>query len=261
LAADFAKDFEAGMDRFWNERNTDSAQLLRDMGRYFAQFEIERGNLYLELIRVLTATRTKAVLVTTNYDLLIEQAINSVGWFVHYGGPPAPLQNIPVLKIHGSCNFLPNLSPERISGVAFDLRQSRGGSILECGVRCATSTGEILDYCNRTDSLAPALALYSPAKQILFCKEFVLAQQRAWLASLASAARVYVVGLRVHQVDQHVWGPLSKGRSPLYYVGREPEDFVGWARDVGRRYTYVLSDSFEGALPRISNHHGYRART
>ena len=247
-----------GMDRFWTERNTQVTELLRDMARFFALFEPLPGNLYLELIRILGGTRKKSVLVTTNYDLLIEHAIVQSGLLVTYGGLPAADHNVPILKIHGSCNFLPNLHPKQFSGISFDLSQSSGGSILDAGVRPARSSKEIIDFCDHEDSVAPALAMYSPSKQVLFCKGFVQTQQKAWLTALSTAARIYVIGLRVHLIDEHIWGPLAKARAPLYYVGQEPNDFVAWANNKDRRYAYILADSFEGAIPRIASHHGYR---
>lgn len=260
LANAFVRDFEEGMDRFWAERNTQATELLRDMARFFAPFEPLPGNSYLELLRVLGGTRRKSVMVTTNYDLLIEHAVVQSGLLVTYGGLPAAERNVPILKIHGSCNFLPDLQPRQISGISFDLSQSAGGSIVEAGVRPARSAREIIDFCDREDSVAPALAMYSPSKQVLFCKGFVQAQQQAWLAALSSAARIYVIGLRVHLVDDHIWGPLAKARAPLHYIGREPDDFITWASNTGRRSAYVLADSFDGAIPSIAMHHGYRTK-
>lgn len=258
LANAFVCDFEKGMDRFWAERNTQATELLRDMARFFAPFEPLPGNQYLELLRVLGGTRKKAIMVTTNYDLLIEHAVVQSGLLVTYGGLPAADRNIPILKIHGSCNFLPDLQARQISGISFDLSQSTGGSIIEAGVRPARSSREIIDFCDREDSIAPALAMYSPSKQVLFCRGFIKAQQQAWLDALTAAARIYVIGLRVHPVDEHIWGPLAEARAPIHYVGREPDDFIAWAATMGRRSAYVLADSFEGAIPSIALHHGYR---
>ena len=79
LANEFMRDFEAGMDRFRVECNIEVIKLLRDMARFFAPFEPLPGNSYLELLRVLDGTRKKAVMVTTNYDLLIEHAVVQSG--------------------------------------------------------------------------------------------------------------------------------------------------------------------------------------
>lgn len=256
LAQLFFRNFEEGMDAFWLTRNTSTTELLREMARYFVQFEPLPGNCYLELFSILGGTRKKAVFATTNYDLLIEHAICQSGLLIAYTGLPVSARNVPVLKIHGSCNFLPNLKPRQISGIAFDLSESKGGAILETGVRVAKSAQEVLQFCDTEDSVAPALAMYSPSKQVLFCRGFVQEQQDALLHALNEAARVYVIGLRVHVIDEHIWGPLSKSKVPLYYVGFEPEDFASWVTSNKRSNAYVLSDSFRNALPKIALQHG-----
>jgi hypothetical protein len=258
MAAEFERDFEAGMDRFFIEHHTRTTELLRDMARFFAQFEPLPENLYLKLLRVLDGTRKKAIMVTTNYDLLIEHAVNQYGLRVSYE-LPAPAQNIPILKIHGSCNFLPDMMPRQISNILFDVisEAGEGASILESAVKIA-SPYEVIDFCDRENSVAPALAMYSPSKRILFCKRFIESQREAWLRAVSSTARIYVIGLRVHVVDEHIWGPLAKATAPIYYVGREPDEFSDWARSVkkDRRSARPLADSFEAAIPRIATHLG-----
>lgn len=260
LAEVFVRDFEKGMDRFWAEHNTQTTELLRDMARFFAPFEPLPGNAYSELLRILDGTRKKSVMVTTNYDLLIEHAVIQAKLLVTYGEFSAPKGNVPVLKIHGSCNFLPDLQQHKFKGISFDLSQSTDGSIIETGVRVARSSREIIDFCNLEDSIAPAMAMYSPSKQVLYCRSFIQAQQQAWLTALTAAARIYVIGLGVHLVDEHIWGRLAKARAPVYYVGREPKDFMRWAHTSGRKYAYILADSFEAALPRIAMHHRFSYR-
>jgi hypothetical protein len=258
LAQAFATDFEAGMDRFWKERNTQTTELLRDMARFFAPFEPLPGNCYLELVRILGGIRKKAVMVTTNYDLLIEHAIAKAGFLVTYGGLPAAERSIPILKIHGSCNFLPNLMPTQFSGIGFDLSQSDGGSIIDAGVVPARNVREIIEFCDREDSIAPALAMYAPAKRVLFCPGFIQAQREAWLKALKEVSRIYVIGLRVHTVDEHIWAPLARADAPIHYVGGEPDEFLEWAQANSRSKAYFVASSFADAIQHIAKHHRYR---
>ena len=256
LAELFCDDFEAGMDRFWTEHNTWTSELLRDMARYFAAFEPADGNLYMALIAALGGTRKKAVFATTNYDLLIEHAIVRSGLLISYGGLPAAPRNIPVLKIHGSCNFLPDMGNGGILGIGFDLGQAGGGAVLDAPIRVAQSTREILDFCCIEDSIAPALAMYHPSKRVLYCRSFVQHQQAAFLSSIHSASRIYVVGLRVHTIDEHIWQPLASSKAPLCYVGREPDQFRAWAEKSHRRSAFSIAPSFSQAVPVIAAHHG-----
>lgn len=253
LADLFFQDFEAGMDRFWLQHNTRTTELLREMARYFAVFEPQPGNLYFKLIEILGGCRKKVVLATTNYDLLIERAISRSGLLITYGGLPAPPRNISVLKLHGSCNFLPDLGSGGIKGIGFDLSNSQEGSVLEAPVRVARSTQEIIDFCDREDAIAPAVAMYHPTKRVLYCRKFVQKQQSDFRDSIVSASRIYVVGLRVHRVDAHIWEPLARSTSPIYYVGRDGGEFRSWAQESARGNAYHLAPTFEAAIPKIAN--------
>ncbi|WP_428312001.1 hypothetical protein [Hydrocarboniphaga sp.] len=257
LAALFRCDFEAGMDRFWLEHNPWTSELLRDMARFFAVFEPEEGNLYMEVIAALGGTRKKAVFATTNYDLLIEHAIVRSGFLITYGGLPVSPKNIPVLKIHGSCNFLPDMGTGGIKGISFDLSfAGAGAGILDAPIRAARSADEIQHFCATQDAIAPALAMYHSKKRVLYSSAFVKAQQDLFLASIKSASRIYLIGLRVHAIDEHIWQPLGQAKSPLFYVGREPVEFRNWAKDNSRKNAFVIAHSFAEALPIISLHHG-----
>lgn len=257
LADLFRRDFEAGMDRFWRDHNSWTSELLRDMARFFAVFEPGEGNFYMAVISALGGTRKKAVFATTNYDLLIERAIARSGLFISYSGLPVPPQNIPVLKIHGSCNFLPDMGTGGIKGIAFDLSQAgQGAAVLDAPIRVARSTQEILQFCSTEDAIGPALAMYHPSKRVLYSAPFVKGQQEAFLSSVRSASRIYLIGLRVHPVDEHIWQPLAAATSPLFYVGREPDDFHKWATENRRKKAFSIASSFSEALPVIAAHHG-----
>ena len=160
LADLFRNDFEAGMDQFWRVHNTWTTELLRDMARFFAEFEPAEGNLYMALIAAIGGTRKKAVFATTNYDLLIEHAVVQSGLLISYSGLPASPKSTPVLKIHGSCNFLPDMETSKISGISFDLSQAgSGATILSAPIRVTHSKQEILNFCENEDAIGPALAM------------------------------------------------------------------------------------------------------
>lgn len=254
LADLFKEDFEKGMDAFFEQRNTDVSQFLRDMARYFSQFEPLNGNLYSELIKILGKDRKKASFVTTNYDLLIELSAMQQGMLVSYSGLPVPPKNLPVIKIHGSCNFFPELGGGSIRGIGFDMSGSSGGSILDAGIKVARSTSEILNFCKEEDAIAPALAMYSPDKRVLYCRSFVEQQQAMWRAEVKKAKRVYIIGLKVHPVDEHIWGVLASSSCKKYYVGGEPEEFEKWASDTSATNCYTIASTFEASLPVIAKH-------
>lgn len=254
LAELFKSDFEKGMDEFFEKRNTDVTPFLRDMAKYFCQFEPLQGNLYGELINILGKDKKKATFVTTNYDLLIELSATQQGMLISYSGLPAPKNNLSILKIHGSCNFLPDMGGASIKGISFDISASKGGSILETGIKIARSTREILSFCKEEDAIAPALAMYSPDKRVLYCKSFVEQQQEAWRNEVAKAIRIYIIGLKVHAVDDHIWGVLAGSECKKYYVGGEPEEFNAWAKNSGVKNCHIIAARFEETLPIIARH-------
>lgn len=258
LADIFARRFEEGMDCFYEQRPTHVAGLLRDMAAYFVQFEPLSGNLYGDLIKILGGTRKRATFVSLNYDTLLESAIIQSGLSISYAGHPLPPNTVPVLKIHGSCNFLPNVEAH-IRGSSF-ANYNKNAAAVESRCRATQSAQEVLAFCREEDSLAPAIALYAPTKHVLYCPRFVEVQRVAWAAAVQSASRVYVIGVSVNPVDDdHVWGPLARTPAPLYYVGK-PEEFIEWStKERGKRKgSYVMANTLADAIPGLARDFGYK---
>jgi hypothetical protein len=252
LAATFREDFEAGMDRVWHERNGDLTKMQCDLAEYLVQFSPLEGNFYSKLMQIMGKNR-KYVMATTNYDLLIELAAMMNDMKLTYRALPIPENNLSILKIHGSCNFLPDPDFE-IRGGTFILT-NKASAIMDVPLRISGSVEEIRWFCKDDNAMAPAIAIYSPEKQVLHSPEYVKQQQREWQRSLREASRIYVIGMRVHLVDEHIWGELAKVKVPVYYVGRQEEAFYNWAKDVGLKHAKVVASSFEEALPHIEATH------
>lgn len=241
--------FEAGMDEFFSRHPERVTAFLREMALYFVKFEPLIGNHYRRLLEILKSTRKKAIFVSLNYDVLFESAATQVGLTINYGGPSVTSDSISFYKIHGSCHFLP-LPSGSFSNCVF-VNKCKDGSILEADCRPARSTQEVVDFCREQNSIAPAIAMYAPFKRVLYCPEFVNIQRRAWEVAVFRAARVYVIGVGVNPADDHIWGPLARTTAPIYYVSRDPDEFVRWCRTERgkRRKWYVMARTFEEALP------------
>ena len=246
LVATFTTNFEDGVAALRSSRPVDLLEFLRDLARYFAQFAPGPNNLYRQLIRLLVSTRFEGVLASINYDVVLELAINAEGPRITYHGLPVPPGNLSVLKLHGSCNFLPVMQPGQISGIGFDVGPT--GSVLEADVRPVTPA-EAVAFCDREDSVAPVLALYVKGKQVLICPSFVRAQVDAWSHALSRATRAFVVGVRVNPDDDHIWGALAHSPARLFYVGPDPASFFAWAREHKRKRVHAFAPSFEEAVP------------
>jgi len=246
LCSLFEENFEKGMDKLWDGDPVKVTPLQIDIARYFTKFKIGENNLYRLLIQTVKKSKKKATFSTTNYDLLLEQAINAEGFLISYTGLPVEKDNLSLLKIHGSCNFIPAIKPDQIKGIGFVVPKD-GTSILNAPVR-PTSAEEAKKFCDEADAIAPAIAVYSEGKQVLHCDKFVKEQQAQWEAAIKKASKIFVIGLRVIEHDDHIWGVLSKNKAWLGYVGLEPKEFTEWSNKVGRKNSYIVSDTFENSI-------------
>src|SRR4051794_7919089 len=108
---EFEKDrfenFEEGMRWVYHERATFLPTFVCEMAKYFAQFKIEDGNVYVDFINSLKHRARHCCFATLNYELLLEQALVHNGFKVVYKYNDRQADEISVVKIHGSINFLP----------------------------------------------------------------------------------------------------------------------------------------------------------
>jgi hypothetical protein len=206
----FIKDFEKGMAAFFDERNVDVNPFLRDMALYFLPFAPGPRNTYVKLFSAIAKGAHTVVVATTNYEMLIEQAIQVCGliWRVDEPAEPGLVQ---VLKIHGSIHFLPRLGGGKFSGITF----ANNTVNLDGPISAAASTAEIEDFFRENDWAAPAIALYAPGKRIMNCPTPIKQLQETFRAAAASANLIIVVGLRVLPEDDHIWGTLWHGVSKV----------------------------------------------
>lgn len=251
LASVFRSDFELGMAEFCRARPRDVARFQRDMAAYLVQFVPGESNYYQVLVDRVRESGASAVFATTNYDLLIEHCISRRGLGIRYHELPVPRDRVSVLKIHGSCNFLPDYGDAQFHNVQVGFVE--GGALIEAPVRLAQSSGEVEHFCRTDTSFAPALTLYAKGKQAVACPSYVANQQRHFAAAAQAASYIVVVGLRVVAEDRHIWEPLKKSTAWIGYVGPDGDDFLSWAQCRGkRRKSQVFAQSFEESLPLIS---------
>lgn len=250
LAAVFRQDFEKGMDQFFGRRWQDIDEFLRDMAKYFAQFEPGPDNLYRRLIGALKDARVKTVFSTLNYDLLIEIAASQAGLLLSYDLPLRP-STLRIRKIHGSCNFLPDIPTGMLQNVKIE-SPSQTGTKLEAPIRIAKPR-DVIEFCEKSD-YAPAIAIYAPSKWIPFCASFVHKQRKYWQAEVYQAECIFVIGATVRERDAHIWGPLARSEARLIYVDPEPEEFCRWANANSRKRVDIIPNKFAEAIPYILQH-------
>ncbi|MEJ7698654.1 MAG: hypothetical protein WKF71_03270 [Pyrinomonadaceae bacterium] len=252
LADLFTKDFEKGMAEFYSTRETELPKFLCEMSVYFSKFMPLEGNLYKELIKFVANTKHQVVFATTNYDLLIEFSIFQLGYKVQYQRLPVNRNSFSVLKIHGSCNFLPDLMGNKITGNTFQ----NVGVYIDFPVRFAQPY-EIINFCKEEKPQAPAIAMYAKGKEVKFCNKFVLEQRQFWLESVSKAKRIFVVGLKINADDSHIWQVLASSKAKLLYFGfskEDEEDFDEWKKQNSRKNAQCIKGGFVTAIPIIKSH-------
>ena len=254
LADVFRRDFEVGMARFREERDQDTLLFLREMADFFTQFVPTEQNYYVTLLKHLAKTKHHTTIATLNYDLLIELSASMVGYRYEYDVSRSFSNSLPVLKLHGSCNFLPNTGNLDIRDCTFThVRAAFDGPL-----RKLVTPREASKYCRSERSpLAPAMALYAKGKDVLVSPSHIQEQHVSFKKACERATRIYVIGVAVNPLDTHVWNPLAAGSGSLYYVGPDKAPFLEWADSVQRRKIVHLSASFADALPMIRRQVGW----
>jgi hypothetical protein len=245
-------DFEVGMGHFYKNYSHLVVRFLKEMSLFFLKYDLGHENLYLKIANQLAQSNKRAVFMTTNYDLLIEKSLERAGLKYSYSFGESSGQ-ISLLKIHGSCNFI---SQNSVTGISFQFSPDWQKPIIKSNIVAELNLRKVMDFCFKS-SLAPAIAMYSPEKTRLFDGEFVEEQYSSWTDSLSSCDKIFVVGLRVHLVDKHIWEPLAVTKSQIYYVGSQKDVFEKWAHENNRAGDVVVSGRFEEAIDEIvSSIHG-----
>lgn len=185
---------------------------LQKMGLYFLQFRVASAKENFHC-RMLTLFREKQMLMsmslaTLNYDLLLEDAILGLGFATNW-------QSIPLVKVHGSPNFILDDSVFRVGSLHY------GGTLptealVDIPTR-AVSREEAKDALQRT-SFAPAMSLFAEGKKAYFSPSFVNHHYRAFVKFVENASSITIVGINLHEPDAHIWNPIAASGAPIGIV-------------------------------------------
>ena len=242
------KGFEAGMSAY-AERTGEVTRFQLELGRYLSQFKAGPHNTYVNMLNLLGASRV--VYSSLNYDLLLEDACNFAGIDgVSYSQEMPSSRYIKLFKPHGSCNFWPNLGAGQI----------RGSLFVNCSVD-VQATVQVLDPVaarerfGNEDSISPAISMYAEGKAVKVCPDFVNLQQQMWVDVANKAKKIFVIGVKIHREDEHIWGTLINTKSNVYYVARTKDsvrDFYELKKSSCKRNLYLIEGDFESSIPKIA---------
>jgi hypothetical protein len=112
------------------------------------------------------------------------------------------------------------------------------------------SRDETLRKCE-TDCISPAMCMYAIGKAVKVSPDFIRTQQAGWESSAASAASIFVIGVRVHMVDAHIWGVLARATANVYYFGvteTDREEFDNWKHEFKKENAFFLMATFSESI-------------
>jgi len=221
------------------------ANLLADMGIFFSKFPIDHAdeNLYCRLFsRYRNEIIHRRILLSTlNYECLIEIALASQGMnkIVYTGNDVG----VKLLKLHGSCNFIPNgISLSRPNAALII-----GRSIMKMNVRTVEP-----NQAERELATAPfaVMSLYTRGKSNIVCPEFIQGIQAEFQQRVKEAKAIITIGVKPNSEDKHIWDHISKSRAELYLMGNK-EICQDWIDKHRRGDGIVVGHYFSDSFPEI----------
>lgn len=244
----FEDNFEAGMAAYYEHSNGNIMSFQRELAEYLAKFQPKKDNIYLQLIEKIG--NSSVIYSSLNYDLLFEQSAIESGFGITYSDTPEK-QMLRLLKFHGSCNFWPEMGGTVLKGCQIS---GSGRADIQAPIK-ALDQQATLNKCKTEDSLSPAIAMFAVGKKVKISPDFVENQYAMWKQQVSKSTKVFVVGVRVHEVDEHIWALLGRIKGKVTYFGFESDkdEFNKWKKNHNKRNAYFYKSDFQGAVNTISS--------
>jgi hypothetical protein len=242
----FSVNFEDGMQKYYKYFAGNIMAFQRELAGYLANFVPLERNLYLDLLMKINTKRF--VFCSLNYDLLFEQSASALGMPTYYGLNCTP-NFLRLLKIHGSSNFWPDLGGSIIRGCNFS-----GGFRADIAAPVTPlDRTQSLNKCRTEDSLAPSIAMFAVGKAVKVCPDFIEEQYEHWRNQVTRSSKIFIIGVRVHEIDTHIWKVLGHSSSDIFYFGFENdiEGFEQWKRNNNKHNAYFRLSNFRDSINTI----------
>ncbi len=242
LEKEFRVGFEVGMESLYNnpgDLDADIVLLLKDMSIYFSKFKIiNEYNSYFKLIKKFKiAFENRDIIISTlNYECLIEYALmlSKINDFYYLAGDSLKAC---ILKIHGSCNFIPqNFHARKGSRVIL------GKSKLDAGIdflHPSEVEGRV------KNGFFAAMSLYEKNKTNIISPELIKEIANQYQKFVNEAEIVISIGVRPNpENDHHVWGPLASTDAKVYLIGSK-DDCENWISKYTSSNGEYIGERFE----------------
>ena len=243
LKEKFQSNFEERMAAYFEHTQGDIMTFQRELAEHLASFKPLDGNVYIDLIKSLKPQRV--IYSSLNYDLLFELAAAKLHLNTIYDNG---FQNgyVRLLKIHGSSNFWPDIPMGSMKGCKI---YGSGRADIQAPTKPLNQI-DTLNRCRVEDSLAPAIAMFAVGKDVRVCPDYVEEQYAKWKEQIEKSSKVFIVGVRVHEVDEHIWGVLGKCPAKVWYFGfdGDKDEFDAWKAKHKKANAYFRKADFEASI-------------
>lgn len=247
--ARFTSSFENGMGTLLHTGSHAVPPLMKDMARFFARYMLQVGNAYLNLLDALSSAGKldDLAFATLNYECLLEWALGTFGRESDYfGNPTGTHPSSPVLKLHGSCNFMPGtglyVAP---SGISYSGLVTLNPPHIQ-PVDPSTVAAALANT-----GMYPVMAFYEPGKTVQIAPDIVKGVQQAYASRVSSATTVAVIGVSPNVNDAHVWEPLRLAQARILFVG-DHNSYKAWKANERRwRPSIFLGDRFDATIGKV----------
>ena len=239
--------FEPGMATIAND-SREINPLQKELACYLAGFTAQRDNAYSRLFSKLKTFSNRIAIATLNYDLLIEHSLSHHRISFDYNNQG---EGVPLMKIHGSSNFLPELGNLHLSG---NVMVNCGTFVEGLNTNAVSSAEEVKSWCDdpRNSDISPILAMYQKGKRVVVNTQLIEKIQKDYADAVTRSSHLVIVGTKYVEHDQHVWKPIAESSASILLVDPYPEATVNWARAVQREGVRALTIGFDQAVWKIA---------
>lgn len=238
----FEANFEVGMAEYFKYSNGNIMTFQRELAYYLASFEPTDSNIYLNIINELSCQRV--VYSSLNYDLLFELSAAKLGIITNYSSKYEK-GKVRLLKIHGSSNFWPDMPTGTIGTTSF----SNCGIDIMAPIKPLNQI-ETINKCKQEKGIAPAIAMFAEGKAVRVSPDFVQIQYRMWKEQVNKSSSIFIIGVRVHEVDEHIWSILGNSKAKVTYFGFDSDEaeFKQWKINNNKNNAYFYNSDFKNSV-------------
>ena len=219
-------DFEVGMKEVGEKNPHDLPPLQRSMASFFFGFVPGQDNLYRDLARRIKHNAWPGVLISLNYERLLELSLATEGVRPFIGSPPDSGPSIELCLPHGCCHIF----CESVRGTARGISFSGSNVATRGPVKVITEPAAHAKRI-REDAFPPVMSYFDPAKLTTSGVNFIEQQRARYDAIVRGARTVAIVGFKVRPHDTHLWEALAATNADIVYCSGESagREFARWA--------------------------------